>query len=185
MSRARYISSGIIIGCFLLALGLLGSLVQSLSANAGGNEKVLGSQAATSPEYTDATLKETAEGINQLRKDRGLPQLAQSADLDRIAQIRADDMAKHGYYAHEGKDGRFFSDHMKEQGVGYRFACENLNIYYVPNTSRYIESWMDSPDHRECMLNNTTTNYGYAITSVDSLDGLELKHHIIVAIYSN
>ena len=184
MKRKDFLSL-IIISCLLVALGFIGSFVSSYSAVARSNSTVLGSQKVAPPKYSDPLLQQTVNQINAKRTSNNLPLLRQSPELDALAGQRAADMAQNGYYAHKGSDGKFFSDHMKEQNIPYRFACENLNIASYPLPADYVSSWLDSRPHKQCMLKESHLSAGYAIAKVSSIDGIPTDQTVIVAIYSD
>ncbi len=158
--------------------------VSQPSSSASGNE-VLGTNNQSSPVYTDKLLASTADEINTLRQSQGLTKLAQSTSLDDIAEARATDMAKNGYYSHLDSEGRYFDDLMKERGLAYSFACENLNTAEVSTPQNYIDSWLASNAHKDCMMQDSHTQAGYAIATISSVEGIPLNQQVIVAIYSN
>jgi hypothetical protein len=95
------------------------------------------------------------------RKFAGLQPLTVSPVLEAAAQQKADDMAAKGYFAHVAPDGTtpwYWLDK-----VGYRFSAagENLAVNFVDSTD--VETaWMNSPKHRDNILNPTYTEVGIA-----------------------
>ena len=102
--------------------------------------------------------------------------LGQSNALDQIAAQWAAAMTTNSYYAHLGSDGKFFSDLMKENHVGYTYACENLNIAEKFDADYYVKSWLSSPNgHKECMLGDSHKVAGYATASIKMLSGIPVN----------
>lgn len=180
--RLERVYSLIIAGNIIVA-GILGANFFQEYTAAAENQSAPNQKAFIQPAYDSGLLQATADQINQTRAKNGLQQLSQSRELDAIAQKRATDMASNGYYSHTGSDGRYFDDLLKEQGIGYQFACENLNIHDQPSSKTYVTSWLESKDHRDCMLHDSIKSAGYAAVKLEKLNGIPTTQEIIVAIY--
>ena len=112
----------------------------------------------------DARL--TRSGIiaatNAARKEFGLPVLAESAQLDRAAEAKADDMFARQYFDHVSPTGEG-PDHWVEQaGYRYRVIGENLALGDFLNDGALVDAWMASPGHRENIVNPEFTEIGVA-----------------------
>jgi hypothetical protein len=81
--------------------------------------------------------------------------------LERAAQMKADDMAAKGYFAHWSPDGKAPWDWIKLAGYTYAVAGENLAIDFTDSTD-VNDAWMNSPGHRTNLLNNRFTEIGIA-----------------------
>lgn len=89
------------------------------------------------------------------RVANGLGKLSENATLQEVAQMKADDMAAKGYFAHmtpDGHDPWYWFDK-----AGYRFssAGENLAVYFT-DSSDVERAWMNSPEHRANILGGYT-----------------------------
>ncbi|HEY8677296.1 MAG TPA: CAP domain-containing protein [Candidatus Dormibacteraeota bacterium] len=102
--------------------------------------------------------------VNQERGAAGLPALAESAALDRIATARGQDMATNGYFAHyrPGDSTLAVVELLRANGVGYSWAGENIiweSGQPAGSLATYFNTWwMNSPEHRANILN---AHYGH------------------------
>ena len=96
---------------------------------------------------------------NTERRQQAAPSLARSDLLDRAAQLKAEHMAREGYFAHYSPSGvtpwHWFGE------VGYEFvhAGENLAVHFN-DTRALVQAWMDSPTHRANIVNGQFTEIG-------------------------
>lgn len=99
---------------------------------------------------------------NANRATEGLDTLSVNPTLVAIAQAKANDMAQKGYFAHtspEGKDPWYW---FRTFGYEYVHAGENLAVNFS-DSSNVVRAWMDSPTHRDNILNGTYTEIGIAM----------------------
>jgi uncharacterized protein YkwD len=102
--------------------------------------------------------------VNADRRAAGLPALAESAALDRIATARAQDMATNGYFAHyrPGHTTLAVLELLRTNGVAFTWYGENI-IWESGQPAAAVAShfntwWMNSPEHRANILNR---HYGH------------------------
>lgn len=90
--------------------------------------------------------------------------LADSPVLDRAAQMKADDMASKGYFAHTSPEG--ISPWYWFQLAGYRYthAGENLAVNFY-DSKDVVEAWMRSEGHRKNILNEKYTEIGVGVAT--------------------
>lgn len=105
---------------------------------------------------------DVASLTNQDRLEDGLPPLAVSPLLTEAAQLKAEDMAQHSYYAHTGPDGKTMLDWMNQVGYRYLNAGENLVIDRT-TAEQAVDAWMNSPDHRANILRPQFTQIGVGV----------------------
>jgi hypothetical protein len=98
---------------------------------------------------------------NETRLTDGLTPLTVNPLLARAAQLKADDMAAKGYFAHTSPDGVTPWHWFAEAGYRYLRAGENLAVNFV-DSEDVIQAWMDSPKHRENMVNAGYAEIGIA-----------------------
>jgi hypothetical protein len=99
---------------------------------------------------------------NEVRKENGnLATLRINPVLVRAAQIKADDMASRGYFAHVTPDGKEPWYFLGQVGYEFSAAGENLAVNYT-ESSDVTRAWMNSPGHRANVLNGKYSEIGVA-----------------------
>ncbi len=101
---------------------------------------------------------------NQARQSAGLAPLAENQKLDDAALLKAQDMAQKEYFSHESPDGLTPWHWFLKTGYNYKYAGENLAIGFFESEDVY-NAWLDSPSHRENILNANYKETGMAILS--------------------
>lgn len=112
---------------------------------------------------TPAAVTDLLALTNADRMALGLSPLGASRALSLAAQMKADDMADRGYFAHETPDGLSPWYWMTKAGYSYRAAGENLAVYFT-DTRSVEKAWMASPEHRANLLDRQYADVGYGIT---------------------
>ena len=102
------------------------------------------------------------ELTNTDRTNNKLVRLTVSPTLERIAQMKANDMAEKGYFAHTSPEGKTPWYWFKQAGYSYSFAGENLAVYFSDSVE-LEKAWMNSPTHRANILNSYFTEVGIAM----------------------
>jgi uncharacterized protein YkwD len=115
------------------------------------------------------TREQVMSAVNKERTTRGLPPLIQNIKLDSSAQAKADDMANLGYFSHISPTNKKWSDFIKEADYDYIIAGENLANGF-DTIDQMVQAWMNSPSHRENILNKDVQDTGIGI-SYGKLDG--------------
>lgn len=98
---------------------------------------------------------------NDDRTAGGLDELAINPTLTAVAQAKANDMAAYGYFAHVSPKGVQPWYWFQEKGYEYEHAGENLAIDFS-DSSDVERAWMNSPTHRDNILNGNFTEIGIA-----------------------
>ncbi len=123
--------------------------------------------------------------VNQARVNAGLIPLKADEHLANLAELRANDMASNQYYSHRNKEGKFYFDALKEQGIYTDYSCENLDIEFSESALPYITAWLGSnAGHRECMLHSQVTSAGYAAIKLPQKNPDDTSTYIVVAIHA-
>src|SRR6478609_9018390 len=73
-----------------------------------------------------AMVSSAIDEANRIRAQYQLPPLAIDAHITSAAQGHASDMRTHNYFEHESQDGRSPFDRMKNAGVNFMAAAENI-----------------------------------------------------------
>lgn len=126
--------------------------------------KVLGYSSNISPERI-------LELTNKKRIEAGLSPLKSNPLLSEAAQQKAADMFAFNYWAHNSPSGRDPWSFFKEVGYKYIYAGENLARDFKDPES-VVEAWMNSPSHRENLLNGKYQEIGIAVVE-GTLQGVE------------
>ena len=88
-----------------------------------------------------------------------------------MAQRNAGDMFAFNYWAHNSPSGRDPWSFFQEVGYKYIYAGENLARDFM-NSESVVEAWMNSPSHRENLLNPNYKEIGLAVVN-GTLNGVE------------
>jgi len=105
--------------------------------------------------------------VNGARAQNGMGALAASGCVTYVAQLRSNDMASRGYFAHVSPDGSSAFTLLDAYAVPSGWAGENLarNNYPASETVAVaIRDLMASPSHRDNILNPNYTAMGVAVT---------------------
>ncbi|MCC7356672.1 MAG: hypothetical protein IT410_03590 [Candidatus Doudnabacteria bacterium] len=105
----------------------------------------------------------TLEWTNYQRKQDGLQKLKLNPLLNQAAQLKLSDMFKQQYFEHESPSGVGPSDLADEVGYAYVIVGENLALGNFENDQALVEAWMNSPGHRENILNDRYEEIGIAV----------------------
>lgn len=96
------------------------------------------------------------ERINEARKDAGLENLQIDSSLQKVAKIKAKDMAENEYFSHKSPTYGSPFDLMRRNGVTFKSAGENISGNESYDAA--AKAWMDSDNHKANILNG---NYNY------------------------
>ncbi len=114
------------------------------------------------PEKDSATtdfIKEVVHLVNVERSKAGLSALSENWELSRVAQYKAEDMKKNNYFSHESPVYGTPFEMMKNFGISYRYAAENIAMGQRTPES-VVKAWMNSSGHRKNILNKNYTKIG-------------------------
>ncbi|SJZ78691.1 CAP domain-containing protein [Consotaella salsifontis] len=134
---------------------------------------------AAPPDKLDQWREQALELVNEDRKGEGREALTLGDALDEAAQFHANDMAKRNYYSHTSPEGNDVQDRFIDVG-GSRWELVEENIArcsgcrppITAETIRELEKgWMNSPHHRENILRQGISRFGFGIV-LDDKDGL-------------
>ena len=94
--------------------------------------------------------QETLNLINEYRKQNGLEELRALSNLQEVANIKANDLVKNNYFAHNSPNLGTPFEMLEDNRVEYTIAGENLagNV----NPKKAVEAWINSTLHRENIL---------------------------------
>lgn len=117
--------------------------------------------------FADDVVVET----NTRRNSQGLAPLTVNSTLAKAAAAKANHMFQNNYWAHIAPDGTTPWVFISQAGYQYAVAGENLARDFG-DTQSMVEAWMNSPTHKENIVNPKYTEIGIAV--VDGiLEGTE------------
>jgi uncharacterized YkwD family protein len=90
--------------------------------------------------------------VNIERQKAGLSPLSVSNKLSDVARLKSKDMADNRYFSHTSPTYGSPFDMMKQFGISYRTAGENIAKGYLSAES-VVNGWMNSSGHRANILN--------------------------------
>lgn len=100
--------------------------------------------------------KQMLDDVNKERTSRGIRTLdLGSQTLVDVGRAHCEDMFRRGYFSHYTPEGLSPFDRMTNAGITFTYAGENLAL--APNEQLAMQGLMQSPGHRENILN---PNYG-------------------------
>lgn len=125
-------------------------------------------QKITIPNIDDTKAKEmeVIRLVNIERTKQGLKPLSYNWELSRVARFKSKDMAQLGYFSHTSPTYGSPFTMMKNFGIRYSYAGENIAMGYR-TPQEVVNGWMNSSGHRRNILspNFTQIGVGYAVNS--------------------
>lgn len=107
---------------------------------------------------TEATFAEqVVKLVNKERAKAGLKELTLDKTIESAALIRAKEIVQS--FSHTRPNGSNFSTVLKEQGITYRGAGENI-AWGQKSPEEVMKAWMNSDGHRANILNPNFTKIG-------------------------
>ncbi len=120
---------------------------------------------------TAISAEEVWQLTNEQRLKNGLPPLKSDPQLVQAATAKANDMFTHNYWAHVSPTGVQPWSFFNSAGYSYSYAGENLARDFNVSDD-VVKAWMDSPTHRDNILNSKYEDIGIATVN-GILDGVE------------
>ncbi|NLK71452.1 MAG: SafA/ExsA family spore coat assembly protein [Clostridiales bacterium] len=97
--------------------------------------------------------------VNEERAKAGLKPLTENWELSRVARFKSEDMATKKYFSHTSPTYGSPFTMMKNFGIRYSYAGENI-AYGQKSAAEVMKGWMNSPGHRQNILNSNYTQIG-------------------------
>lgn len=164
--------AAVLIGTVFVA-GLIGTGVPTIDDTAeDGSDIVTGILDTDRSDHEHPIEQAVHEEVNDARAERGFSTLTFDHSVATVARNHSEDMATQNYFDHKNPDGQTAQDRLAEAGIGCHSVGENLYSEEGYGTSpktvaeRVVESWLDSPGHRENLLQR-----GWALEGI----GVEIK----------
>ena len=100
--------------------------------------------------------------VNAERTKRGISTLTLDSNLSSVATKKSQDMVNKNYFDHTSPTYGSPFDMMKQFGISYRTAGENI-AKGQKTPQEVVTAWMNSEGHRKNILNPNFTNLGVGI----------------------
>lgn len=107
-------------------------------------------------------IQQVLDLVNQERAKAGVSPLKLSTSLDSMAKVKAEDMRDNNYFSHTSPSYGSPFDMMKKFGISFSTAGENIAAGQQ-SASDVMNSWMNSPGHRQNILNPSYTEIGIGV----------------------
>lgn len=102
------------------------------------------------------------EIANNDRRNYDAPPLIVSDLLTKAAIMKAEDMARNGYFAHTSPDGKSPWYWLSQVGYKYSTAGENLAVNFY-DSDDVARAWMNSPTHKANIIKKEYTEIGIGV----------------------
>jgi hypothetical protein len=106
------------------------------------------------------------DATNAEREKAGVPALKSNPILMQAARLHSENMARQKTLAHV-LDNKSPEQRVKELGYDYFTTGENV-AWNQPDATAVVKSWMNSPHHRDNILNKDFTEIGIGIAENDA-----------------
>ncbi|MEA3319239.1 MAG: CAP domain-containing protein [Bacillota bacterium] len=103
--------------------------------------------------------KKVVELTNAEREKQGLAPLKLDEELSKVAKEKSKDMQQNNYFSHNSPTYGSPFDMMKQFGVEYRTAGENI-AQGQQSPEEVVNAWMNSEGHRANIMNENFTHIG-------------------------
>ncbi len=113
----------------------------------------------TAPATIGAYEQQVVDLVNKERAAAGLPALKVNTKLSGVAEKKAEDMRDGNYFSHTSPTYGSPFDMMKQFGISYSSAGENIAKGQRTPTD-VMNGWMNSPGHKANILNSSYTEIG-------------------------
>ena len=125
------------------------------------------SNPSTTPEQKPSTdfssyQQQVLDLVNAERAKRGISALTLDSSLSSVATKKSQDMIDKNYFDHTSPTYGSPFDMMKQFGISYRSAGENI-AKGQKTPQEVVDAWMNSEGHRKNILNPNFTNLGVGI----------------------
>jgi len=111
-------------------------------------------------------LHEMAVAVNRVRVEHGLPPLKLNLELCRAAQRMSDEILLTGNFGHIDSEGHRADARAQQVGYEFDWLGENLAAGQ-PTLERTLHAWLNSPGHRENLLDPHYREMGLGYTRME------------------
>lgn len=111
------------------------------------------------PSTQNTMEQEVLALVNKVRQENGLNAVTWAEDVAKVARAHSGDMINRGFFSHTNPDGLSPFDRLKNNGISYRTAGENI-AYGQKTPEAVMDAWMNSSGHRANILNKNVKEMG-------------------------
>lgn len=148
----------LVIGALFVA-GLIGTGFPTIDDTAQGSADAVGHYLDSNEADREHAIEQAIhQEVNDVRSERGLSTLTFDHSIASVASNHSEDMAERDYFRHQNPEGQNARDRLRAAGVQCRAVGENIyrdeGFGTEPESTaeRVVESWLNSPGHRENLL---------------------------------
>lgn len=131
-------------------------------SNEGGSQSDIKEEAE---EASSSMTEQVVELVNQERAAAGLSPLTSDSELNKVAQMRAQELVQK--FDHTRPNGSSCFSALDEAGVSY-FTCGENIAAGQSSASGVMDSWMNSPGHKANILSSSYSKIGVGFYKVNS-----------------
>lgn len=113
----------------------------------------------SSTSSNSSIINEIVSLTNSYRQQNGLAPVTLNSQLSNAAQTHTQNMALQDFVNHTGTDGGTVAQRVSNTGYGWSLVAENIAAGYR-TAADVVQGWIDSPGHRENLLNASVTEIG-------------------------
>ena len=129
------------------------------SSTPSSNKPETSTPSSSKPADSLTFEEQVVQLVNQERAKAGLKPLTMNLKLSDVARAKSQDMRDNKYFSHTSPTYGSPFDMMKQFGISYRTAGENIAMgYRTPEA--VMQGWMNSPGHKANILNSSFTEIG-------------------------
>lgn len=159
----------------ILAVGGTSGCLGALDETPDTDEQSPGPTETTVDEQVETHERAIHERVNENRQTHDLDSLAYEEAIATVARQHSADMAEREYFAHTSPEGEQPADRLTEffpercRMIGENIARVGLRPNDDPEEAaeRIVSGWMDSPGHRENILNASFDGEGIGVALAD------------------
>ncbi|MBX2865451.1 MAG: calcium-binding protein [Leptolyngbyaceae cyanobacterium MAG.088] len=133
-----------------------------------------------SSEFEQEVLRLT----NEFRAENGLPPLTMNEELARTAENHSEAMAEGDFFSHTGLNGSAPWDRAEEEGYTANSMGENIAAGQT-TPEQVVEAWINSPGHRENLLNPNYTEMGVGYVYLENDTGNVNYNHYWTQVFGS
>lgn len=115
---------------------------------------------------SNLTISGILDLSNRERLIRGIDSLTNNESLNRAAEMKVDDMIENNYFAHISPSGEEASDLVSSVEYSFIAVGENLAYGEFRDNEELVSGWMNSPGHKENILNSGYLEIGIAVRKI-------------------
>lgn len=164
IQRARLVEK-LFVGFLILSILLAGGVIYSKYFPGKYNSAIeqIGIFPTPTPTLAPEQIKDQIINlVNQEREKNGLKPLIENKYLNQSAAAKAKDMLDRKYWSHNSPEGTEPWQFFKQSGYPFSYAGENQAKIFT-NSNAVVDSWMNSPTHKENILSSKFTETGVGV----------------------